>query len=492
MPEDIIERMLPALMSAKEQGLESSRAQQEYQYQQQQRVKQAPIEDLARQVKMMQLKNELKSAPSIAKLLSGANSSTAPQEPVGPQGQQPTVSPQAMFERTTQVASNVWSQATDPNNPRNLLDNPQALADLKDSLKTKIDFAKTGLLGQQGVMAFKNDPSVSGGIRPVKEGEQPDGYTQPKGAGTVHLVPQGGSKLSPDLKRFEELHPEATQLRQEGDMEEYNKQLDAFKSKEAATKAEQGAKAAGMKFSAINKEQEKVYSMSDQALETMAQQEILTGKKPTFSYGIAGSVQRKQYNENFAGLSKRLGYADVTDATLKQFENKADQSALNQTTKMEALSKTYEETAKNFLDRLPELRDKIDLSKYKKWADFQSEYEAGWEGDPDVINLKTQLYDALVESGKVITGQFGIGGMPEGARTRMDEILRASDQPETFQKVINTLELNMSQRNQNLENTKKKILTSMGKSPKETGMKIITTPDGKRWKKTDKGMELVQ
>jgi hypothetical protein len=121
MPEDVFATLTPMVLGAKEQGVEQARAAQEAQFQQQQRAQQKPIDDLARQVKMQQLKDERASAPSIAKLLSGTGTQApqTPGQPGAPGPQQP--SPQEMYAQTTQAASNVWSMATDPNNPRNLL-----------------------------------------------------------------------------------------------------------------------------------------------------------------------------------------------------------------------------------------------------------------------------------------------------------------------------------------------------------------------------------
>ncbi len=477
MPEDVFATWMPSVTGEKEKAAEQARN--------------APLEDMARQVKMMQLKNELQASPNIAKLLGGTNQvQPNPQGPVGPQGQQPTTDPKDIYKATTQNASSIWSMATDPNNPRNLLSNPSALDGLKTMLSQKIDFAKSGMLGQQGAYAAKIDSSAPGGIRPLREGEQPDVFVQENKAGTViKPIAQSGNKLSAKFKDFETQNPEMTGVRQEGDMETYNKAFDEYQAKQVALKTEQEAEKTGKKTKATIEAQKKEFELSPLALESMVQQQVLTGKTPTFSFGAAGALQRKQYNEAYPELVKKVGYADVTNAVLKQFENKANQAALNQTVKMEALSKAYEETAVNFLDRLPELRDRLDLSQYKKLADIEAEYQSGWTGDPDTINLKTQLYEALVESGKVITGQFSIAGMPEGARQRMEEVLQAADKPETYQKVIGTLKLNMRKRNQNLENTRLYILNQMGKSGKEPTANIKVTPDGKRWRKTTTGYQ---
>jgi len=67
-----------------------------------------------------------------------------------------------------------------------------------------------------------------------------------------------------------------------------------------------------------------------------------------------------------------------------------------------------------------------------------------------------QVYESMVEYGKVVTGQFGISGMTDTARKETATLLTAADRPATFEQLIGKEGLfrkNMAQRNQEYENS---------------------------------------
>lgn len=203
--------------------------------------------------------------------------------------------------------------------------------------------------------------------------------------------------------------------------------------------------------------------LSPEALEMQAQAYLDTGRLPSMGYGRAAQGVRQQIMNKAA---EQTGGGSIAGA---QMMYKGDAAALSKVRNTEALTQGFEETVKSYIPRLREMRGDLALSPFRKVAQWEYALKKDIIGDPKAQAMHTLLYETLVDYGKVVSGQFGVGGLTEGARKEAQGLLDAASNPAAFNKVLDTMEWSMTQRVKALANQRENIL-----KPYQTGKKAPT------------------
>lgn len=372
--------------------------------QQQDRAKNAPMEDLARQVKMQQLKQELEASPNIAKLLQSQGPQPTPQGPIGPQGQQPTVDPEQQYQAATQHMNNIWKQATDPNSP--LLKNPEALAGLSKILSQGFEFAQKA----RGNPLSKNigreaEPLALVDGKPVPLSDAPKGSPiaawrewDDKGQPKVTAVAKTGTEGEKSLPKME----------YEGWLAEHPTTKDPKTGKVRPSNAND-------------------YKISEDKriadLKAAEKKEEEDRKKKEAQAEMMPVVDQAVTNEEF-NQAKLLAYKDKSTFTkmlAKEYPN-IDPNKLmansNLTTDTRTLiRKNMAIGLKGRLDNLVTKLKTMNPGKFKKANDFTN-WVKNQANDPEMADLLSSKNSILFELGQAL----GAGGAPSDYKTRIDDI----------------------------------------------------------------------
>lgn len=378
--------------------------QQEEAYQNQQRAKNAPMEDLARQVKMQQLKQELDASPNIAKLLQQQGPAPTPQGPATQTGQQPTVDPEQQYQATVQRMNNIWKQATDPNSP--LLKNPAALEGLSKMLAQGFEFAQKA----RGNSLSKNigrDPEPVGIVngKYVPLSQAPEGT---KEAGTLEYDDKGQPKVTAMIKQGGEAEKSLPKLEYEGWLVDHPTTKDPKTGKVRPSNAND-------------------YKMSEDKriadLKATEKREEETRKKKEAEAEMAPVVDQAVMNEEF-NQAKLLAYKDKSTFTkmlAKEYKN-IDPVKLMANANLTGDTRTLirKNMAVGLKGRLDNLLTKLQTmkpGKFKTANDFTN-WVKNQANDPEMADLLSSKNSILFELGQAL----GAGSAPSDYKTRIDDI----------------------------------------------------------------------
>ncbi len=195
-------------------------------------------------------------------------------------------------------------------------------------------------------------------------------------------------------------------------------------------------------------------SLTPEAIKMYAQQGVDEGHLPVGvgGYGKVGQAVRNAISNEMAAIAKSQGLDNVNMA-VNRIKNRSDQTAINQAQKILSMTKGYEDTVNNYIPVLKQQRAELNLSKFKKFADFEYAASKDFFGDAKAQQLYGTLYETLVDYSKVVGGNFGASGLTDAARKEGDKLLAASNDPKTFEAVLNNF--------QNLMNLRTKALTKV-------------------------------
>jgi hypothetical protein len=213
-------------------------------------------------------------------------------------------------------------------------------------------------------------------------------------------------------------------------------------------------------------------SITPEAIEMYAQQGLDQGHIPTGvgGFGATGQAVRNQIGNRMAELAKAQGIDNVHLA-VNALKNKSDQTSINQANKILTMTEGYEQTVNNYIPTLLQQRQNMNLSKFKKIADFEYAAQKDWLGDPNAQQLYGTLYETLLDYSKVVSGNFGISGLTDAGRKEGQALLNASNNPETFKKVLTNFQNLMKQRTSALKSVPQSIVARYRQGTADT-----TTP----------------
>ena len=140
------------------------------------------------------------------------------------------------------------------------------------------------------------------------------------------------------------------------------------------------------------------------------------------------------------------------------------------------VTKGYEDTVNNYIPILKEQRGKLNLSKFKKFADFEKAAKKDFFGDKDAQVLYGTLYETLVDYSKVVGGNFGAAGLTDAARREGEKLLSASNDPKTFNAVLDNFQKLMGERTKALTKVPSDIVSRYGAKA------APATPTDQYWK----------
>lgn len=210
-------------------------------------------------------------------------------------------------------------------------------------------------------------------------------------------------------------------------------------------------------------------ALSPEAVDAAATSYNMTGKMPSVGMGIGGVLQRKQILDRSAKMLKEEGLSNK-DAVINQIKTKTTQTALNQLDKLRQYTNNFEERTNLLFDTLVPMRQKIIDSGIRSANTLINIAEGKVEGTPDQRELASQVYESMVDYGKVVTGQFSIAGMSDSARKETQQLLNAADREDTFVRLVGKdgrFRKNMTLTKKSYDDTYDAALVKLGGSPQK-------------------------
>jgi hypothetical protein len=366
---------------------------------QQDRAKNAPIEDLARQVKKQQLTQELEAAPKLAQFLQQQGPTPTPQGPVGPEGQKPTVDPQQQYQARMDYLNNIWSQATKEGSP--LLNNPMALEGLSKIMKQGMDFTKEAH-SAAAAPAIGKPPMPVGivGGEYVPLSKAPAGT---KEVGTIEYDDKGQPKFVYPIK-------EPATPRTESELT-----FQDWKSNNPTTKDKKTGKI--RESNRADWELAKKQETADIKAEADRQKKLEAEKE--MQPVIDQAVMNEQFN-----AAKELAYKDksmFTKMMAKEYKNIVpDKLLANATLTTDVRTNIRKNMAVGLKGRLDNLLNKLKTmkpGKFKTANDFTN-WVKNQANDPEMADLLSSKNSILFELGQAL----GAGGAASDYKTRIDDI----------------------------------------------------------------------
>ena len=415
MPEDVFATLMPTVLSAGQQGVQNAQQQQNWFQEQQAKAKQVPIEDLARQIKMKELQNEFKNSGNIAALLKQMGQQPGAQQgQTGQQGQQATDPMQAyqniaqQYQKSAQFTQNVWGMATDPRNPKNLLDSPEALLQLKEQLKTGMEFAKdamsTSLSGNIGRMPVPL-ALVDGKYVPLDQA--PTGSKHVK---NMTFDDKGQPKLT---------EPEKEEKPEKQTMEE--RTYTAWLKDNLLTKDTRTGK---MRPSNENdyKEYEKLLAQQEKQAVKDAEnhavaQEIISGNMDIGPANLRNAGVIKQIHDIDPYFNPKLAHAQLT----------SDTAELTSIKKVRGNLEAYENTALASLGKVNEFSKEVDRTGTPVLNRWILGGMKSIKGDTKVADFDAAMNTFAGEYAKVMSGSTGSGvASTDSAREEIRRVINTA------------------------------------------------------------------
>lgn len=235
-------------------------------------------------------------------------------------------------------------------------------------------------------------------------------------------------------------------------------------AKELKDLQEFNAASAGSKSYETEKSREKAQEMDPEDAKEMGKQYVMTGTMPQ-GLGLGSPGMRKQIIHEGTQWAKQNGMNNVNLA-LKQLQYKADQRSLTKTSEIAAMTENYEKTVESYIPILKAQSAAVKRVPIRSIAELQMRVEKDMIGDPDAKVFYGTLYETLVDYSKVVTGNFGMGGLTDSARVEGQKLLSVADKPETFNKVLDNFQVLMNKRTGALKGTAEGILKKYNAEPK--------------------------
>jgi hypothetical protein len=243
-----------------------------------------------------------------------------------------------------------------------------------------------------------------------------------------------------------------------------NASAEEKKAKAAGEKADADfALKHGFKMSKDSTAESAGQTLTPEAIHMYAQQGVDEGHLPVGvgGYGKVGQAVRNAISNEMAAIAKSQGLDNVA-LSINRLKNRSDQTSINQAQKILTMTKGYEDTVNNYIPILKEQRAAMNLSKFKKLADFEYAASKDFFGDANAQKLYGTLYETLVDYSKVVGGNFGAAGLTDAARREGDKLLAASNDPKTFNAVLDNFQKLMGERTKALTKVPQDIVSRYG------------------------------
>lgn len=220
--------------------------------------------------------------------------------------------------------------------------------------------------------------------------------------------------------------------------EEYENRLD--KRKENNTRVTVQLRTDAKDKTDAKKEARKTGDPND--MQMMVADYIVTGKQPT---NMRDAATQRQFRREANKMLKQYGMDPMTWAK-SRVDARAATHALNKVQEVNTKTNQLEETANKLLDRAIEQHSSLKLGKTRKINDWLNHAKANWQGDPKTRTIEGTIYEALVDYGRVMSGNTSQGGITDSARAEAEKLLSAADNREAFLSIVENMKKTMSLR----------------------------------------------
>lgn len=179
-------------------------------------------------------------------------------------------------------------------------------------------------------------------------------------------------------------------------------------------------------------------TLPDESARFFAKQYIETGKLSTG--GMGGAMAQNQIRSMVPTILKEMGITD-DQMRAKWGTREAAQKDLDNQVKMGGMIATYTQTLHKNIDGAIEQIEGGALGPSGVPAiDRLIQAGRGMIGDDKLSPLEFQLKTIAAEAAKLTTGQLGVAGLPEGARTTYEHIVSSMQNKETLARLFKTMQ----------------------------------------------------